>query len=180
MSQERRLTRKCADASIGVRSSRSGGTGVGSGGSSTGCGLSGSGRVGGLPGGFGLPGCCASAAQFISSLAQCLLIRSARSTRSLCYQASGGCPISMTPPGSNWVLNAWHRHLIAKSKIMLGFPSAESCYSASGPRKSQHVALERGSCVVGDFVTAVNAHRPSTSSSWATSRSRLLALTQSA
>jgi len=32
----------------------------------------------------------------------------------------------MTPPGCNVVSITWHRHLIAKSKTMLGVPSAES------------------------------------------------------
>jgi hypothetical protein len=31
----------------------------------------------------------------------------------------------MTPPGCNEMSTTWHRHLIAKSKIMLGIPSAE-------------------------------------------------------
>ena len=31
----------------------------------------------------------------------------------------------MTPPGCNEVLITWRRHLITKSKTMLGIPSAE-------------------------------------------------------
>jgi hypothetical protein len=35
------------------------------------------------------------------------------------------CFYSMTPPGCNELSAAWHRRPIAKSKTMLGIPSAE-------------------------------------------------------
>ena len=41
-------------------------------------------------------------------------------------QHVGGCPNRVTPPDGSELPTAWHRQPIAKSKTMLGIPSAES------------------------------------------------------
>jgi hypothetical protein len=73
-------------------------------------------------------------------------------------QLSGGCPISITPPGCNELPTTWHRELTTKSKIMLGIPSAETWFSAIDPRKSR-CGAERGSCVARHTRHAISRGR---------------------